>query len=412
MIDDKQDYLESTKRAFFIERTGVVLRWLLIISCSIIQFISPIVPFTIYYIALPFAVIYNLSIHIAVKKKTRHILIITLISSILDILFSLVLIYAGGGKDIYLWYILLLISHAARFGFKGVIISGTLFSVLYTYSIYARAIPISSQDLTLRGLFIILIAVISGYLAREEHLEFDNILIRQKDMLEEQNRRKALRSMLQRYLSYNIVDELIQHPEEMQPGGSLKKVTVIFSDIKGFTTLLSQKEPEEVINRLNIYLEEMSNVIFQYGGMVDKFVGDAVIGIFGAIKKTDKDTENAVRCAFAMQKRLKELQVHWEEEENNISFHTRIALDTGSVIIGNIGSPKRMDFTAIGDTVNTASRLQSVADTDTVVISDSTYGEVKEIISTEDMGFIQLKGKPDPVHVFKILELSGEKEIN
>jgi len=403
--------MEPTKRAFFIERTGVVLRWWLIICCSIIQFVSPIIPFAIFYIALPLAILYNLSLQIAVVKKTSYILIITRISTISDLLFSLILIYAGGGKDIYLWYIILLISHAARFGMKGVIVSGSLFSLLYSITIVVREIPISNQDLILRSLFITLTAIVSGYLAREEHQEFDNILIRQKDILEEQNRRKALRSMLQRYLSYNIVDELIQHPEELQPGGSLKKVTVIFSDIKGFTTLLSQKEPEEVINRLNIYLEEMSNVIFQYGGMVDKFVGDAVIGIFGAIKKSDEDTENAVRCALAMQKRLKELQLLWEKE-NNISFHTRIALDTGSVIIGNIGSPKRMDFTAIGDTVNTASRLQSIADTDTVVISDNTYSEVKAIIHAEDLGHIQLKGKPAPVHVYKILELEDETSIS
>lgn len=403
-----QTYLEPEKRAFFIERTGVVLRWWLIICCSIIQYISPIVPFTIYYMALPAAVIYNLSLHIAVRRKTRHIHKITIASAVLDIIFSLILIYAGGGKDIYLWYIILLISHAARFGMKGVVISGVLFSISYSMSLILRDIPISTQDIILRGLFITLTAIVSGYLAREEQIEFNDILIRQKEVLKEQSRRKELRSMLQRYLSYNIVDELIQHPEELQPGGSLKKVSVIFSDIKGFTSLLSHKEPEEVIIRLNTYLEEMSNVIFRYGGMVDKFVGDAVIAIFGAINKSDQDTENAVRCAMAMQNRLKELQIQWEKEENNsISFHTRIAVDTGSVIIGNIGSPRRMDFTAIGDTVNTASRLQSVADIDSVVISDKTFKEIQDISTTEDMGFIQLKGKPAPIQVYKVIELQN-----
>ena len=404
-----QTYLEPNKRAFFIERTGVVLRWWLIICCSIIQFTSPIIPFTIFYIALPLAVIYNLSLHIAVKTRTMYILKITIISTVLDILFSLILIYAGAGKDIYLWYIILLISHAARFGMRGVIISGVLFSALYSFSIIIREITIAPQDLILRSLFMTLTAIVSGYLAREEHMEFDSILIRQKDILNEQSRRKELRSMLQRYLSYNIVDELIQHPEILHPGGSLKKVSVIFSDIKGFTTLLSQKEPEEVITRLNTYLEEMSNVIFEYGGMVDKFVGDAVIGIFGAIKESELDTKNAVHCALAMQKRLKKLQINWDKEDG-ISFHTRMAVDTGSVIIGNIGSPKRMDFTAIGDTVNTASRLQSIADIDTVVISENTYKEIEKISSVDDLGFIKLKGKTEPVHVYQILELNDEKE--
>ncbi len=404
MMKYDQTYLEPSKRAFFIERTGVVLRWMLIISCSIIQFYDPIIPFIIFYFALPAAILYNMALHIAVKKKTRHILMITIISAILDLVFSIILIYAGGGKDIYLWYIILLISHAARFGMKGVIISGSLFSTAYITSIILRDIPISSQDLVLRGLFIVLIAIVSGYLAREEHREFNSILVHQKDIIDEQNRRKTLREMLQRYLSYNIVDELIKHPEELQPGGSLKKVSVIFSDIKGFTNLLSREEPEEVISSLNIYLEEMSNVIFKYGGMVDKFVGDAVIGIFGAIKEDKKDTENAVRCAIAMQNKLLHMQKQWEGDKK-ISFQTRIAVDTGSVIIGNIGSPKRMDFTAIGDTVNTASRLQSIADIGTVVVSDNTFNEIQSIIKAEDLGFIQLKGKPKPVQAYKIIEI-------
>ncbi|MBB6479701.1 adenylate/guanylate cyclase domain-containing protein [Spirochaeta isovalerica] len=402
----RQRFLDPNQRAFFIERTGVVLRWWLIVSCSAIQFISPIIPFTVFYLALPLAVGYNLTLHLLVRKRTDFIAIMTVISSIMDIIFSLVLIYAGGSQDIYLWYIILLISHAARFGMKGVIISGVLFSAFYTASILLRDLPVSLQDLALRSLFINLIAIVSGYLAREEHEEFDNILIGQKEMLEEQNRRRELRSMLQRYLSYNIVDELIEHPEVLQPGGSLKKVSVVFSDIKGFTTLLSLKEPEEVIIRLNSYLEEMSNVIFEYGGMVDKFVGDAVIGIFGAINQRENDTLSAVRCALAMQKRLKELQGDWEKEGgDSISFHTRIAIDTGKVIIGNIGSPKRMDFTAIGDTVNTASRLQTVADPDTVVISSRTCEEICEHVVTEDMGSLQLRGKPEPVRVYRVTGL-------
>lgn len=404
MVSDNQVSLEPTKRAFFIERTGVVLRWWLILTCSIIQLIDPIIPFIVFYFALPAAIIYNLSLQIAVKKKTKHILMFTVISAVMDLVFSIILIYAGGGKDIYLWYIILLISHAARFGMIGVVVSGILFSFFYTISVVSRNIPISLQNLALRGLFITLTAIVSGYLAREEYLEFKSILLRQKDMIDEQNRRKALREMLQRYLSYNIVDELIKHPEGLKPGGSLKKVSVIFSDIQGFTELLSRKEPEEVISRLNTYLEEMSNVIFEYDGMVDKFVGDAVIGIFGALKEDEKDAENAVCCAMAMQNKLKTLQQQWKEG-NNISFHTRIAVDTGSVIIGNIGSVKRMDFTAIGDTVNTASRLQSIADVDTVVISNNTYNEIKSIIKAEDLGFIQLKGKPEPVHAFKIIEI-------
>ena len=224
----------------------------------------------------------------------------------------------------------------------------------------------------------------------------------QRELLETQAKRKELRDTLQRYVSYNVVERLIAHPDELKLGGSRRKVSVLFSDIEGFTSLLAVNEPERIILQLNQYLTEMTDLIFAFGGMVDKFVGDAIIGIFGALGEQPDDTRRAVRCAIAMQKKLCELQAKWRAENAPV-FNSRIAVNTGEVIMGNVGSPQRMDFTAIGEPVNTASRLQAVASAGSVVICTACYEEVKDILEVRNQGAITLRGMPEPVTVYEVL---------
>ena len=397
--------LDPTERAFFIERTGVIMRWALIFTCSIIQLVSPVIPFLVFYIALPLSIFYNALLNIYIFKKREYIVLISRFSAVIDIIVSVVLIYFAGQKDIYLWYFVLLVSHAARFGFIGSIISPIIFSIVYITGLYIRGLEFPPHTLVIRSTFFIITGIISGYLAREEHKRFINILNQQKQIFISRQKRKELKEMLQRYVSYNVVEELMRHPEELKMGGSKKKISVLFSDIQGFTELLSNKEPEAVVSQLNEYLTEMSNIIFSYNGMVDKFVGDAVIGIFGAISGKPEDSENAVRCAIAMQQKLFEIQERWKKHSAPV-FHSRIAVNTGHVIMGNIGSSKRMDFTAIGDTVNIASRLQAVAQAGSVVISFETYREVKDIFLLKSLEKIQLKGKSQLIDVFEVI---GEK---
>ena len=397
--------LDPTERAFFIEKTGVIMRWILIFTCSIIQLVSPVIPFLVFFMALPLSILYNALLNVYIFKKREYIVLISRFSAVIDIVVSVVLIYFAGQKDIYLWYFVLLVAHAARFGFIGSIISPIIFSVVYIAGLYLRGLEFPLHTLAIRSTFFIITGIVSGYLAREEHRRFINILNQQKQIFIARQKRKELRELLQRYVSYNVVEELMRHPEELKMGGSKKKVSVLFSDIQGFTELLASKDPEAIVRQLNEYLTEMSNIIFNYNGMVDKFVGDAVIGIFGAVSERPEDSEKAVRCALAMQKKLSELQEKWKKDSAPV-FHSRIAVNTGPVIMGNIGSPRRMDFTAIGDPVNIASRLQAVAQTGAVVISSETYGEVKDIFLLKSLGKIQLKGKSQPIEVF---EVTGEK---
>jgi class 3 adenylate cyclase len=393
--------IDPIERAFFIEKTGVTIRWILTITFLIIQFVKPIVSYRVFFIGFPIAVAYNFSVKILLQYKSRQIVAISYFTGIMDILVSLVLIYLSAETDVYLWYFVLLVSHAARYGFIGSILSPVLFSTMLIGIVYFRGISIPFHTLLIRSLFFIITGIVSGYLAREEHRRFRRILKQQHDIFSVQQKRKEMRDMLQRYLSYNLVEELLKHPDTIKLGGARQKVTVLFADISGFTRLLSVVEPEKVIGVLNEYLTEMTNIIFTHGGMVDKYVGDAVIGIFGAPYPTQDDSFKAVFTALEMQKRLKQMQRKWKSELNEM-ITARIAVNTGEVILGNIGSPKRMDYTAIGDPVNVASRLQAIAELGRVVISRSTYNENKGRFRVKNLGKVELKGKKEPVEVYEV----------
>jgi class 3 adenylate cyclase len=401
-----QPVIDPMERICFIEKTGVLIRWLLTAAFLIIQLTNPIVSDRVFYIGFPLAVLYNLSVQLLLRYRC-NILVISHITASLDILVSLALIYLAASTDIYLWYFVLLVSHSARFGFLGAVLSPVLFSAIYFLLIFMKGISIPFHTLMMRALFFIITGAVSGYLARKERMEFDRTLRQQRDILITRQQRKEMRDMLSRYLSYNLVEELLKSPHRIRLGGARQKVSVLFSDISGFTRLLSVVEPERVIQVLNEYLTEMTNIIFENGGMVDKYVGDAIIGIFGAPYTAPDDSLRAVRTALNMQERLRQLQSKWKQNFGEV-ITARIAVNTGEVILGNIGSPKRMDYTAIGDPVNIASRLQAIADVGSVVISKATYDENRFAIEALDLGKVELKGKEEPIDVFEVHRINGE----
>lgn len=390
-------------RTLFIERTGVVLRWVLIVVCSFIQLaVTRLIPTPVFLVALPVAVLYNAGVQFAVARRPDQAARLSVITAVGDIVVSVVLIYFGGALDLYLWYFVLLVSHAARFGFIGSVASPVVFSLLYLLGLRVQGIDLPFVSVALRVTFFITTGLVSGYLAREEKRRFERILRQQQENLRALQQREEMRSVLKRYVSYNVVEDLLEHPDRLCVGGARKSITVLFSDIQGFTSLLSYADPEEFIRVLNEYLTAMTDIIFEHNGMVDKFVGDAIIGIFGFIECRDHDPIDAVRCGLAMQKRLAELQAEWRKTLPYV-LNSRVGINSGEAILGNIGSPMRMDYTAIGDAVNTASRLQSVAEVNTVVVSRSTRDFLGSSFELSSLGEIQLKGKPEPIEVYQVL---------
>jgi class 3 adenylate cyclase len=184
-----------------------------------------------------------------------------------------------------------------------------------------------------------------------------------------------------------------------------RKLTLFFSDIKDFTTMSDRLEPEDLSALLNEYLSEMSAIAHRHGGMIDKFVGDAIMILFGApVAMNDRDQAiRAVRMAMEMQSRLVTLREKWLREGLETAVEIRIGINTGQATIGTFGSPERMDYTAIGRQVNLAARLQAHCEPGRILVSHSTYALIRDDIACVSRGEIRVKGFEHPLRVYEIV---------
>src|SRR3989338_6495434 len=183
-----------------------------------------------------------------------------------------------------------------------------------------------------------------------------------------------------------------------------RMVAGAFTDICGFTSMSEKLPPEIVVQMLNEYFTEMTKIIFENEGTLDKFIGDAIMAVFGTPIFTPYSARNAVKAGIDMLKKLVEIQKKWDSEGKPY-FRIRCGINTGEVVAGNIGSPDRMDYTVIGDNVNLASRLESNAKPMTVLISDSTYFKIKDLVTANQREPIMVKGKSKPVQTYEVTDI-------
>jgi len=225
----------------------------------------------------------------------------------------------------------------------------------------------------------------------------------------EERRARNIRKMFSSYVSKRIVDELIRDPSKAKLGGERKEITVLFSDIRGFTSFSEKHEPEEVVSILNEYLGAMTNIVFDHEGTLDKFVGDAIMALWGAPVGQPDHAERAVKCALAMIEKLKELQKKWAAEGRHV-IDIGIGINTGDMVVGNMGAEgKKMDYTVIGDNVNLGARLEGLTRqyNNHIIISEFTYAKVKEIALVNELGSVTVKGKHKPVVIYDLVGLKG-----
>jgi len=212
------------------------------------------------------------------------------------------------------------------------------------------------------------------------------------------------RAQLARFLSPALVEQAARGSIELSKGGALTEVTILFSDIRGFTSISEKLPAQEVVRMLNDYFELMVDILFEHNGILDKFIGDAIMGLWGAPVKRPDDATNAVRAAVKMQKRVAE----WNEErvaQDKVPIRIGIGLHTGQVVVGNMGSSKALSYTAIGDGVNLASRLCGVAREDMVVISEECALRAgKDKFMLEALPPAKVKNREAPVEIFRVLE--------
>lgn len=220
----------------------------------------------------------------------------------------------------------------------------------------------------------------------------------------EAGQKRFIRDAFSTYLAPTVVKQLIDSPEKLVLGGEQRDITAFFSDVKGFTQIAERLAPQELVELLNEFLTEMTNIILKNEGTVDKFQGDAIIAFFGAPNVLANHAETATRVCVDMQKRMRELRETWRRK-NKPELYMRIGVSSGPAVVGNMGSRNRMDYTMMGDTVNTASRLEGANKVYGLhtLISDTTYSRCGDHLFFREIDSINVIGKEKPVTIYEPL---------
>ena len=222
------------------------------------------------------------------------------------------------------------------------------------------------------------------------------------EAFEKKSREEALiRANLGRYVGANVVDELVRNDKSSFENVACT-ATILFADIRGFTTVSEHMEPEDVISMLNSYFNKMVPIIFKYGGVLDKFVGDELMAVFRDRSDGDSAPMQAIRAGVHMIDALEEMKARGGKDYS--ALEAGIGINTGRVVIGNVGSENRKDYTAIGDTVNVAARFEQLASGQEIVVGEETYSICKDHIPMEAIGEITLKNRAAPVRGFRVIK--------
>ena len=227
--------------------------------------------------------------------------------------------------------------------------------------------------------------------------------------LTEIKKRKFLQDTLIRYVTKQVVDLILEHPETIVLDGEEREATILFSDIRGFTSLAEKMKPKELVQMLREYFTLMVGVVFQFQGTVDKFIGDAIMSIFGAPTPQSNHAELAVRTALEMRRLLGIFNANRVQKEQK-PVDIGVGISTGAVVVGNIGSEQRLEYTAIGDAVNLASRLEGINKQygTHIIMSEFTYHHVKNVIVERELDEVRVKGRHEPVKIYEVMGKPGE----
>jgi len=227
--------------------------------------------------------------------------------------------------------------------------------------------------------------------------------------LEEEREKNKIRKTFSLYVHGSVMDEMLAYPERLKLGGEKRELSVLFSDIRGFTTLSEQYSPEELVPQLNDYLTRMTQVVFDHLGTLDKYIGDAIMAIFGAPWPQKDHPDRACGTAVDMVNTLQSLKRTWEEKGLPV-LDIGIGINTGTMMVGNMGSERRFDYTVIGDNVNLASRLESLTKVYgvTIVVSESTWNLVRGNFVGRELDVVRVKGRLHSVAIYEIMGRKGD----
>ncbi|MDD5476136.1 MAG: adenylate/guanylate cyclase domain-containing protein [Syntrophales bacterium] len=225
----------------------------------------------------------------------------------------------------------------------------------------------------------------------------------------EEREKKKIRGAFQYYLTESVINEMLKDPDKLKLGGDKKDLTVLFSDIRGFTSISEMLSPEDLVHLLNEYLTAMTDKVFKQEGLLDKYMGDAIMAVYGAPLDQPDHALRACRTALDMMDAMKVLQAKWTEEGKPV-LDIGIGINTGDMVVGNMGSEMRFDYTVMGDSVNLGSRLEGINKEygTNIVISEFTYEKIKDQLQCRELDQVQVKGKNRPVKIYELLGPLGD----
>lgn len=223
------------------------------------------------------------------------------------------------------------------------------------------------------------------------------------------NVNKKIENVLGKYISKDIKNKILKNSADIGLGGKRSEITVMFADIRGFTSLSETRKAEEVSQLLNEYFSELEPIITKYKGVINKFIGDAVLVVFGDPEQDKLHAKNAVKCAYELRKKVKQIKQRWIEE-GKPKIDIGIGINTGEAFIGNVGTKNRFEYTVIGDTVNIASRIEDynkIYKTN-VLISENTYNKISQIVDVIKIREVSIKGKRHKINIYEVLRITEE----
>lgn len=257
------------------------------------------------------------------------------------------------------------------------------------------------------GLAFIISSIATAFISYNAHMQ----LSRAKKTLKHQKQQmEVLSSKLSKYLSPQIFNSIFTGKRDVRIETSRKKLTIFFSDIQNFTSTTEFMEAEDLSSLLNNYLNEMTNIAIKYGGTIDKYIGDAIMIFFGDPESKGEQTDalSCVSMAIEMRNRMVTLREQWHDMGIVNPLHIRIGINTGFCTVGNFGSDERLDYTVIGGQVNLASRLESSAEPNQILISEDTFLLIKNEIACRKIGEISVKGISKPVMTYQVIDFNKE----
>jgi len=221
-------------------------------------------------------------------------------------------------------------------------------------------------------------------------------------LVEQMKKEESVRANLARYLSPQIVEQIIKKDVQVNLGGDRRVVTVLFSDVRDFTRIAETLPPDQLVQILNEYFTEMAKIIFENQGSLDKYIGDAIVAVFGSLIPLENSSQNAIQTGIQMMKQMSVLNERWKSQYG-FQMEMGIGINTGEVFLGNIGSPERMEFTVIGDTVNVASRFSDIAKAGQILITKETLASLTPDMRNKELPPVEVKGKTGKLEVFEIV---------